>query len=58
MCPNLKLKKYYYMYIYMQYGDCFIFRIFGSVADYFEIQHPLMWFGGKLKLNVINVFCL
>ena len=23
------------------------FRIFGSVAEYFEIQHPLLWFAGE-----------
>ena len=23
------------------------FRIFGSVAEYFELEHPLVWFVGK-----------
>ena len=26
------------------------FRVFGSVAEYFEFEHPLVWFVGKWRL--------
>ena len=27
------------------------FRVFGSVAEYFQFQHPLLWFVGKHYLH-------
>ena len=47
--PSLnKVITYLPTYMYTEFMLCSpFFRIFGSVAEYFEIQHPLLWFAGE-----------